>query len=175
MNDSTRPPATATTTNFTLRAGAEQSFAAWQSKFTNAATQATGFLTLDIVPTFAGSPDWQITQRFRSPEALDLGWSSSVRAQMLAELAPMRHPGGGGSEDETLHSFDPLSCVTEVIMTRAMPSAFRWCRGLTHIAIFYMGWWLRPAPTRRWRREALGIGTMLALYIIELAIFMLVF
>jgi hypothetical protein len=43
------------------------------------------------------------------------------------------------------------------------------------IAVLCMGWWLRPSPARRWRHEALGACTMLALYIIELAIFMLVF
>lgn len=312
MNDSTRPPATAITTNITLRAEMGQPFAAWQSKFTNAAAQATGFLALDIAPAFAGSRDWRIIQRFRSPEALDLWRTSSLRGQMFAELASMQLPGEAEFDDETLHSLDPLSCVTEVIMTvvepgkepifrawaetiqasqsifpgymgtliqapvseevqywttlvrfstpaqldawlgspdrkqllqRVEPDVASWKSyrmaspfagwfpttgnqtppawkqttlvllvlfpvvmleikflspllagqhvaiatfignaisvslvswPLMKVAVFCMGWWLRPAPARRWRREALGVCTMLALYIIELAIFMLV-
>lgn len=75
------PPTTAITTNITLRTDIGPSFATWQSKFTRAASQALGFLYLDIAPAFAGSSDWQIIQRFRSPEALDLWRASSVRRQ----------------------------------------------------------------------------------------------
>jgi antibiotic biosynthesis monooxygenase (ABM) superfamily enzyme len=313
MNDSTRPPATAITTNITLRAGMEEPFAAWQSRFTHTATKAAGFLALDIAPAFAGSYDWRIIQRFRSPEALE-GWRTSVlRAHLFAELAPMRDPAAAAFDDETVHSLDPLSCVTEVIMTvvepgkegvfrawaetiqanqstfpgymgtlvqapvsdemqywttlvrfstpaqldawlgcparkqlleQVEPHIARWKSyrmaspfagwfpetgkrspaawkqsalvllvlfpvvmleikflspllagrhvaiatfianaisvslvswPLMKIAVLCMGWWLRPSPVRRWRREALGACTMLTLYIIELAIFMLVF
>jgi len=38
---------------------------------------AAGFLALDIAPAFAGSYDWRIIQRFRSPEALE-AWRTSV-------------------------------------------------------------------------------------------------
>ena len=314
MNDSTRPPATAITTNITLRADMGRPFAAWQSRFTNAVADAEGFLALDIAPAFAGSPDWRIIQRFRSPEALERWRMSSVRAQMFAELAPMRDPRSAEFDDETVHSLDPLSCVTEVITTVIEPgkeSVFRaWAETiqasqstfpgymgtlvqapvsdelrywttlvrfstpaqldawlgspdrkqllervepdvaswksyrmqspfagwfpdtgnqpppaawkqtalvllvlfpvvmleikflspllaglhvavatfignaisvslvswpLMNVAVFFMGWWLRPEPARRWQREALGACTMLALYLIELAIFMLVF
>jgi antibiotic biosynthesis monooxygenase (ABM) superfamily enzyme len=310
-NDLTLSPATAMTTNITLRAGMGQPFAAWQSKFTNAATEAAGFLALDIAPAFAGSPDWRIIQRFRSPRTLDLWRTSSVRRQMFAELTPMCH--SGEFDDETMHSLDPLSCVTEVIMTvvepgkepifrawaetiQASQSMFPGYMGilvqapvsaemqywttlvrfstpsqldawlgspnrkqllqqmepdvatwksyrmaspfagwfpaagnqpppawkqtalvllvlfpvvmleikflspllagqhmatatfignaisvslvswpLMKMAVFCMGWWLRPAPRQRWRREVLGACTMLALYTTELAIFMLVY
>ncbi|HEX7936961.1 MAG TPA: hypothetical protein VF573_28330 [Paraburkholderia sp.] len=313
MNDSTRPPATAITTNISLRADVGQSFAAWQSKFTSAAAQVGGFLALDIAPAFAGSSDWRIIQRFRSPDALDLWRSSSVRGQLIAELAPMRNPDGAESDDETLHALDPLSCVTEVIMTAVEPgkeTVFReWAETiqerqsmfpgymgtlvqapvseemqywttlvrfsnptqldawlgssdrkqllervqpdvaswksyrmqspfagwfpdtgdarppawkqtalvllvlfpvvmleikflspllaglhvtvatfignaisvslvswpLMKVAIYFMGWWLTPVTARHWQREARGIGTMVALYVIELAIFMLMF
>lgn len=313
MNDSTRPAATAITTNVCVRADEAPSFAAWQSKFTNAAAQATGFLALDIAPAFAGSSDWRIIQRFRSPEALDLWQASSVRRQLFVELASLREFGEADSDDETLHALDPLSCVTEVIMTvveagkesvfrtwaetiqasqsmfpgymgtlvqapvseemqywttlvrfstpeqldawlgssdrkqlleRVAPDVASWKSyrmqspfagwfpdtgnqsppawkqtalvllvlfpvvmleikflspllagqhvaiatfignaisvslvswPLMKIAIFFMGWWLRPVQARRGQREALGACAMLALYLIELAIFMLVF
>ncbi|SAK97280.1 membrane protein [Caballeronia hypogeia] len=313
MNDSTLPAATAITTNVTLRADMGQPFAAWQSKFTSGASQAAGFLALDIAPAFAGSPDWRIIQRFRSPEALEVWRTCPVREQLFAELAPMRQAGGARADDETVHALDPLSCVTEVIMTvveagkesifrswaetiqasqsmfpgymgtlvqapvseemqywttlvrfstpaqldawlgstdrkqlleRVQPNvaswkSYRmqspfagwfpdtgdkpppawkqtalvllvlfpvvmleikflspWLAGLhvsiatfignaisvslvswplMKVAVFFMGWWLRPEPAQRRRREMLGACTMLGLYLIELAIFMLVF
>ena len=58
MNDLPPPSATVITTNITLRPGMEASFAAWQSKFTRAASQALGFLYLDIAPAFSGLSDW---------------------------------------------------------------------------------------------------------------------
>ncbi|VVP54509.1 hypothetical protein PS862_05617 [Pseudomonas fluorescens] len=121
MNDLPPPSATVITTNITLRPGMEASFAAWQSKFTRAASQALGFLYLDIAPAFSGSADWQIIQRFRSPDALDRWRTSAVRRQMFAEMASMRHPDEANSDNETTHSLDPLSCVTEVITTVVEP------------------------------------------------------
>lgn len=313
MNDSNRPPATALTTNITLRPDMGPPFAAWQAKFTHAAAQAQGFLALDIAPAFAGSADWRIIQRFRSPEALRAWQDAPQRAQLIADLAPMRDPHVTASAHDTLHSFDPLSCVTEVITTVVepgkevifrtwaetiqssqssfpgymgtlvqapvseasqywttlvrfsspdeldawlgsserkqllqrvephvaswksyrMPSPFAgwfpaagdkpppaWKQTalvllvlfpvvmleirflspllagqhvaiatfignaisvslvswpLMKIAVAAMGWWLRPSPARRSQREALGACTMLALYLIELAVFMLAF
>jgi uncharacterized protein len=290
-----------------------QPFADWQSKLTSAAAQAPGFLTLDIAPTFAGSPDWQIVQRFRSPEALGLWQTSPIRRQMFAELALMRHSDGAVLDDEATRSIGPLPCVTEVITTvvapgkepifqawteriqasqamfpgymgtmvqapvsaemqywttlvrfstpaqldawlgssdrkrllqRVEPDVATWKSyrmtspfagwfpaaetrpppawkqttlvllvlfpvvmleirflspllagqhmavstfignaisvslvswPLMRIAVFGMGWWLRPGPAPRWRREALGACTMLALYAAELSIFMLLY
>lgn len=295
-----------------MRADAGQAFAAWQSKFTSAAAQAAGFLTLDIAPAFAASSDWRIIQRFRSSDALERWRTSSARKQLFAELVPMRHPDGTDFYDEILHAQDPLSSVTEVIMTvvepgkelifRAWAKTIQECQSmfpgymgtlvqapiseemqcwttlvrfatpaqldawlgssdrkqlleqvqpdiaswrsyrmqspfagwfpdgadkpaawkqtalvllvlfplvmleikflspllagqhvaiatfignaisvslvswpLMKVAIFFMGWWLTPLTARHWRREALGICTMLGLYAIELAIFILMF
>jgi antibiotic biosynthesis monooxygenase (ABM) superfamily enzyme len=46
---------------------------------------------------------------------------------------------------------------------------------LMRIAVFCLGWWLRPAPAARWQRDILGICTVLTLYVIELAIFIPLF
>ncbi len=110
-------PVTAITTRISLLPGVERPFAAWQSKFTRAAAETPGFLTLEIAPARAGSPDWQIIQRFRSPGQLG-GWQNAPqRRQMLAELAPLRQPGVPEANDEATPALDPLSCVTEVITT----------------------------------------------------------
>jgi len=314
MNDLAPPPPTAITTTIALRAGMGQPFAAWQSRFTSAAAQAPGFLTLDIAPAFAGSPDWLIIQRFRSSETLDQWRRSPMRTRMFADLAPMQRADGPEPADDATQAPDPLSSVTEVITTvvepgkeqmfqawaeriqasqatfpgymgtlvqapvsaeapywttlvrfstpaqldawlgspdrrnllqtadanvatwksHRLPSPFAgWFPGgedrrappawkqttlvllvlfpvvmleieflspylagqhlavatfignaisvslvswpLMQIAVFCMRWWLQPAPAHRRRIEALGAGTMLALYAIELATFMLLY
>ncbi len=128
MNVLTPPRVTAVTTKITLRAGMEPPFAAWQSAFTRVASDAPGFLSLEIIPAFAGSPDWQIVQRFRSPDRLALWQASASRAKLFAELAPMRVSGEAEPADEAAPDFHSLSCVTEVITTVVGPGqepAFR--------------------------------------------------
>jgi antibiotic biosynthesis monooxygenase (ABM) superfamily enzyme len=46
---------------------------------------------------------------------------------------------------------------------------------LMKIAVFCLGWWLQPAPAQRGRMEALGACTIVALYLIELLTFMLLY
>jgi antibiotic biosynthesis monooxygenase (ABM) superfamily enzyme len=46
---------------------------------------------------------------------------------------------------------------------------------LMKIAVFFLGWWLQPAPALRWRMEVLGACTIIALYLIELLTFMLLY
>jgi antibiotic biosynthesis monooxygenase (ABM) superfamily enzyme len=313
MNEPAAQPGTAITTKVGLRAGAEVAFAGWQSAFTRAAAEAEGFLAIDIAPAFPGSADWQITQRFRAPEALARWRASARRRELFAELAPLRPSGAAEPEDAATSALDPLSCVTEVIATvvgpgkeadyqawaesvqasqatfpgymgmllqapisselrywttlvrfstpahldgwlgsaerkallrgadptvstwrshrlaspfagwfpaseeRPPPAAWKqttlvllvlfpvvmleieflspYLAGqhlaiatfignaisvslvswpLMKIAVAGMGWWLHPAPARRWQREALGAATMLGLYAIELVTFMLI-
>ena len=42
---------------------------------------------------------------------------------------------------------------------------------LMAVAIYGLGWWLRPAAERRWRTELLGASTIVGLYALELLIF----
>lgn len=44
---------------------------------------------------------------------------------------------------------------------------------LMRFAIAGLGWWLQPPPAQRGRNEALGLATVLLLYAIEIAIFLL--
>jgi len=46
---------------------------------------------------------------------------------------------------------------------------------LMKIAVFFLGWWLQPAPAQRRRVEVLGACTIIALYLIELLTFMLLY
>ncbi len=46
---------------------------------------------------------------------------------------------------------------------------------LMKIAVFFLGWWLQPAPAHRGRIEASGACTIIGLYAIELLIFWLLY
>lgn len=121
MNSASRSSATAITTHISLHANATPAFAAWQSKFSSAAAQAPGFLTLDILSDSVNQLEWQITLRFRLHEALASWLSSARRGQMFAELKPMLDPAAAQPNDELTSSLEPLSCVTEVITTFVEP------------------------------------------------------
>lgn len=43
---------------------------------------------------------------------------------------------------------------------------------LIQIAQYGLGWWLQPAPANQRRSEVLGLGTVIALYAIEIAVFL---
>jgi len=84
------PSATGVTTKVTVASGNDNLFATWQSAFTRAASAASGFVSLEIIPAFAGSPDWHVIQRFRSAEMLELWRKSAQRISLLADLARMQ-------------------------------------------------------------------------------------
>jgi antibiotic biosynthesis monooxygenase (ABM) superfamily enzyme len=46
---------------------------------------------------------------------------------------------------------------------------------LMKIAVFFLNWWLQPAPAQRWPMEVLGACTIVVLYLIELLTFMLLY
>ena len=111
----------AITTKIALRAGSELRFADWQSAFTRVASVAAGFVSLELIPTYAGSAEWQIVQRFRSPQSLEAWRAADERADLLAGLALMRAPDSPEPADEAAPDFHALSCVTEVITTVVEP------------------------------------------------------
>ena len=111
---------TAIMTKVSLRADAAAAFAKWQAGLTRSITTAQGFVSVEIVAAFSGSSVWQIIQRFRSHDGLELWRTSKARAALLADLAPMREQNTGVS-DEVAPDFHSLSCVTEVITTVVEP------------------------------------------------------
>ncbi len=114
------PGVSAVVTKVVLRPGVAQQFAAWQSAFTRAATAAPDFVSIELVPTFAGSATWQIIQRFRSPEALALWTQAPPRAALMTELAAILDEAGTLT-DEPAPDFHSAATVTEVIATTVRP------------------------------------------------------
>jgi antibiotic biosynthesis monooxygenase (ABM) superfamily enzyme len=114
-------PPVGITTKISLLPGVYPAFAVWQSRLTRAAATEFGFISLEIVPTFAGSSDWHIVQRFRSPEALALWRASPSRRRLLTDLAPLRARGTAEPDEEIAPDFHSLSSVTEVITTTVAP------------------------------------------------------
>jgi antibiotic biosynthesis monooxygenase (ABM) superfamily enzyme len=109
--------ATAIMTKVIVLEGRDAAFATWQAGFTHAATAAPGFVSLEIIPAFAGAVEWRIIQRFQTAELLE-GWQGSpVRRQFLSDLDALRGSAQGDLLDEVAPDFHSLSCVTEVITT----------------------------------------------------------
>jgi uncharacterized protein len=121
MNAPTTQFATGITTKVTVLAGAETLFAAWQSRFTTTAASARGFVSLEIIPAYPGSPEWHIIQRFSGPDLLELWRVSGPRATLIAELATLQNVAAAGAPEEAAPDFHSLSCVTEVVTTVVEP------------------------------------------------------
>lgn len=121
MSALARPSATAIMTKAALLCGNERAFGRWQSALTRAAAAASGFVSLEIIPAFAGALEWRIIQRFQTPEAVELWQRSSTRARLFAELDRMRDHSDADLADEVAPDFHSLSCVTEVITTVVEP------------------------------------------------------
>jgi antibiotic biosynthesis monooxygenase (ABM) superfamily enzyme len=113
--------ATAIMTKVILREGCEGQFAAWQSRFTHAATTEPGFVSLEIIPAFVGAAEWRIIQRFQTVDLLDRWQKSAARIRLLAELSPLCANSDGSLLDEVAPDFHSLTCVTEVITTEIEP------------------------------------------------------
>jgi uncharacterized protein len=126
--------ATSIMTKVILQEGREPEFAAWQSRFAHMASAAPGFVSLEIIPAFAGAVEWRVVQRFQTAGFLERWQNSPARRQLLADLSPMRGSAEGGLLDEVAPDFHSLSCVTEVITTeveRGHEDAFlSWAEGI---------------------------------------------
>lgn len=131
-HDASRAIKTGTTkavaTKLTVRPGMEARFATWQAEFTRAVSASHDFVSLEIIPAFAGSVEWQIIQRFRSPEALTRWVEDEARATLLANLTALESDGKGPHADEAAPDYHSTTTVTEVITTVVKPGqeeAFR--------------------------------------------------
>ncbi|MET0428393.1 MAG: antibiotic biosynthesis monooxygenase [Microvirga sp.] len=113
--------ASAITTRFVLAASAPPRFASWQAELSRAATTAQGFVSIEIIPTYAGSLEWQVVQRFGSATALQAWRAGAERAKCYAELAPLLSPDHMEIAEEAAPDFHATSFVTEVITTSVHP------------------------------------------------------
>ena len=99
-----------------------------RAEFTRAVSASHDFVSLEIIPAFAGSAEWQIIQRFRSPEALTRWVEDEARATLLASLTALESDGKGPHADEAAPDYHSTTTVTEVITTVVKPGqeeAFR--------------------------------------------------
>jgi uncharacterized protein len=112
---------TAISTKFTVHADRAQPFAVWQAALTRLAGVADGFVSIEMLPAFAGSPDWQIVERFRTSEQLAAWRGAAERAKMYAALASILDPARPQIADEPAPDFHSLSSITEVVTTLVAP------------------------------------------------------
>ncbi len=108
--------ATLLVARFRLRAGAEQHFAAWQSKALTRVAEADGFLSSDITPANAHSPGWSVGFRFRDSQSLD-AWRQSRSWQSLLTEAEDLLADKSSIETETREA-GADGGVVEVIVTK---------------------------------------------------------
>ncbi|KQQ25102.1 antibiotic biosynthesis monooxygenase [Methylobacterium sp. Leaf123] len=134
----------AVATKLTVRPGMETRFAAWQAEFTRVVSAAHGFVSLEIIPAFSGSAEWQIIQRFRSPEALTRWLEDGARTTLLADLAALEGDGKGSHADEAAPDYHSTTTVTEVITTvvrAGQEEAFRrWAQRIQQVQACFSGY-----------------------------------
>jgi antibiotic biosynthesis monooxygenase (ABM) superfamily enzyme len=111
----------AITTRFTLAEASLKSFAAWQAELSRTASAASGFVSIELIPTYAGSPEWQVVQRFRSGDALQAWRTGGARAAIFAKLRSLLSPDHPDILEEAAPDFHATSFVTEVITTSVHP------------------------------------------------------
>jgi antibiotic biosynthesis monooxygenase (ABM) superfamily enzyme len=112
---------TAISTKFAVHTDRVQQFAVWQAALTRLAGMADGFVSIEMLPAFAGSPDWQIVERFRTSVQLAAWKGSADRAKAYAVLAPLLDPARPQIVDEPAPDFHSLSSITEVVTTLVAP------------------------------------------------------
>ena len=115
----------AITTRFVLAEPALPRFATWQAELSRAAAAAEGFVSIEIIPTYAGSLEWQAVQRFGSGAALQAWRVGGERARCFSRLVPMLSPEHRQVIEEAAPDFHATSFVTEVITTSVHPGGER--------------------------------------------------
>lgn len=134
----------AVATRITMRPGREAAFANWQAAFTRAVSAAPGFVSLEIIPASPGSAEWQVIQRFRSPDALARWVGDGARVALLAQLRDLVDPDREGHADEAAPDFHSTTTVTEVITTVVKPGqeeAFRlWSERIQRVQSLFPGY-----------------------------------
>ncbi|GAB0113529.1 antibiotic biosynthesis monooxygenase [Acidisoma sp. C75] len=116
-----RPAAPSVMMTVHLRPTQEQAFADWQARFARTVALAPGFISIEIIPAYAGAPEWRILLRFQSPAALEAWQAGAERATLLAALGPLRADPARALAEEWAPDFHSLTSVTEVVATEVEP------------------------------------------------------
>ncbi|KQP14620.1 antibiotic biosynthesis monooxygenase [Methylobacterium sp. Leaf93] len=134
----------AVATKLTVPPGMEARFAAWQAEFTRVVSASHDFVSLEIIPAFSGSSEWQIIQRFRSPEALTRWIEDEARTALLADLSALEGDGKTSRVDEAAPDYHSTTTVTEVITTivkAGQEEAFRrWAERIQQVQARFPGY-----------------------------------
>lgn len=121
-----------------------QAFANWQAAFTNVVSSVPGFVSVEIIPTYSGSSEWQIIQRFQSSEALTQWIGDGARRALLAQLTAMQGGDLLSPTDEAAPDFHSAANVTEVFTTIVKPGqeeAFRnWAERIQQLQAQFPGY-----------------------------------
>ncbi|MBM6592511.1 hypothetical protein [Microvirga pudoricolor] len=111
----------AITSRFILAEASPQTFAGWQAKLSRAATGAAGFVSIEMIPIYSGSPEWQVAQRFKSSADLQAWRTGGERAALFAELLPLLSRDNPDIVEEAAPDYHATSFVTEVVTTTVQP------------------------------------------------------
>ncbi len=104
-------------TRIQLSDAGREPFLSWQSSLTRLISSQPDFLSVEILPTYDGSAEWQIVQRFTQAAALDRWLANPQRHALMAGLASFKAPDGPGLWEEAAPDYHALAGVTEVITT----------------------------------------------------------
>lgn len=118
---SDEPRISAIVTRVRIDAGAVAAFAAWQAALTRLICAQPGFVSVEILPTYDTSPEWQVIQRFAGPAALEAWLAHPPRQALLAELVAMKDTAAPDPQDEAAPDHHAFGAVAEVITTAVEP------------------------------------------------------
>ena len=108
-------------TRIQLSDGGRDPFLPWQSAFTRLISSQPGFLSVEMLPTYLGSAEWQLVQRFTHAGALEQWLADPRRQALMADLLSFTAPDGTGLREEVAPDYHALGGVTEVITTVVEP------------------------------------------------------
>lgn len=111
----------AVVTRIRLSDGGLEPFQPWQSAFTRLISSQPGFLSVEILPTYLGSTEWQLVQRFVDACTLERWLGDPQRRALMAELELLGDADGAGLREEVAPDYHALGGVSEVITTVVEP------------------------------------------------------
>jgi antibiotic biosynthesis monooxygenase (ABM) superfamily enzyme len=106
-----------------LREGGAEAFSSWHARICTVAADLPGFISSEVnAPTPSGSPEWRITQHFRSPDQLHAWRQSDQHRDLLLEAASLVEDNGAVRLiEEEASDAHADGTVTEVITTYVKP------------------------------------------------------
>lgn len=109
-----------------VRVDAIENFLEWRGKLDEAMVNATGFISMEIVPPIPLSNDpWIIIQRFRNSSDLAAWQQSDMHNSLMLEVVPYLNEGALGFREDKLKNYAANEGATEVFVTKVNPKKNR--------------------------------------------------